>query len=251
MSSITLAPAKRITFKEFDGTTAYRAQLAKRLQNRELARQMDVVAGLLSYGYPQAEVQSIVGAPQKTVSCMARAIELPIHRAGRRPSDMGKIFSNPGRHLRMSIFLNMIESLVPDIRKGGTVTGEALLAATRHADTVCGGAGDDEIGVRYCVPAIHQLAEGNLYLKTCKTCCVRTLRSRTTLKVNGHHVMGGECPYCLYRNGLLAKARKRQAETRVHQVAVELPEASFDEAVFGPAQTSETSDSALRSLLTA
>lgn len=251
MSTITLAPAKRITVKSFDGTAAYRAQLAKRVQSRELARQMDVVAGLLTYGYPQAEVQSIVGAPQKVVSCIARDIELPIHRAGRRPSDMGKIFSNPGRHLRMSIFLQMIEAFVPDIRRGGTVTGEALLAATRHADSVCGGAGDDEIGVRYCVPAIHQLAEGNLYLKTCKTCSVRTLRSRMTLKVNGQHMMGGECPYCLYRNGLLAKARKRQAETRMEKVAIELPQATFDDAVFGPAQTSETSDSALRSLLTA
>jgi hypothetical protein len=250
-TTIELPPAKRIVCKSFDGTAHYRAQLAKRVQSREIGRQVEVVAGLLDYGYPQAEVQSIVGVPQKVVSSIARDIELPIHRAGRRPSDMGKIFANPARHLRMSIFLQMIEELVPDLRKGGKVTGEALLSASKHVDAVCGGMGDDEMGVRYCVPAIHQLAEGHLFLKTCGCCQVRSLRSRKTLKVNGSAMIGGECPYCMYRNGLAAKARKRMHETRGIAPAFEAPQASFDDAEFGPSQTAESSDAALRSLLSA
>lgn len=248
-STIELLPAKRIVCKSFDGTAHYRAQLSKRVQSREIGRQVEIVAGLLDYGYPQAEVQSIVGVPQKVVSSIARDIELPVHRAGRRPSDMGKIFANPARHLRMTIFLQMIDELVPDLRQGGKVTGGALLTATRHVDAVCGGMGDDEMGVRYYVPVIHQLAEGNLYLRTCGCCQVRSLRSRVTLKVNGSAMLGGECPYCLYRNGLAAKSRKRINETRSAALAVEAVEVSFDDASLGPAQTAQSSDAALRSLL--
>jgi len=254
-ATMELKPAKRIVSKAFDGTAAINALIMKRMSGGDLARALSVAEGLLDYGLPQVDVQDVVGLPQKVIAAAARKTEMVIPRAGRRPNGMGKVFSTPMRHLRMSIFLGMIDNLTPGLRKQQEhVTGEVLLAALRHTDMVCGPMSDEYVGVRYYLTAVHKMSTGDLFLKTCNSCGVRHIRTREGVRLNGAIKLGVDCPYCQYLRYLKAKARKKINETRAaahQQIDVAPGEVSndFDEAGMGTPIRPETGQAAFEALM--
>ena len=234
--TITFKKPRRVVSKAFDGERAVNALLLGRMGSQEVSRAMATAEGLLEFGMAQVDVHYVVGVPEKVVTALARKM-VQIPRAGRRPTGMGRIFSTPVSHLRLSIFLGMIDQFVPKLVKGpsalgdgverpkGTkdqsnrndkrpadevVNGEQLLAALRHTEMVCGPMSEDQVGIRYYLTAIHKLSEGEIFLKACGVCGVRHIRVKPKITESGTVSSVAECPYCQYLNWLGSRDGRRE-----------------------------------------
>lgn len=212
-TTMKLAPARRVVSKAFDGTAAITALIVNRCTGREFARMVMLAEGLLDYDVPQVDIHDVTGIPQKVISALFRMRGHEISRAGRWPTTIDKALTTPMRHMRMSVFLGAIEKLEPELKSGKIVSGEVLLAALRHTSMVCGPAADDDVGSRYHIIAIHQLAAGTLYMKTCPKCRVRSVRTDEDVRINGVLRVGISisCPKCEIDKGRLVAASKRAA----------------------------------------
>lgn len=238
--TICLKRPKRIVSKAFDGEQAVNALLLGRMGSEEVSRAVATAEGLLGFGMAQVDVHYVVGLPEKVVTALSRKM-VQIPRAGRRPTGMGRIFSTPVSHLRLSIFLGMIDQFVPKLVRGPsslgegperskgehdtqnrndrrpadeTVNGEQLLAALRHTEMVCGPMSEDQVGIRYYLTAIHKLSEGEIFLKACGVCGVRHIRVKPKVTETTTVSSVAECPYCQYLNWLGSRDGRRERLAR-------------------------------------
>lgn len=215
MSAVEIAVKRptRIVSKAFDGDAAINALLMRKLNGADFAKMLDLAQGLLSRGVCRSDVQMVCGIPQKIIAAAARHVT-PSQRLGRRPLQIGALFESPDKHLRVSIFLSVIERLIPELPEGkAPLTGEVLLAALEHTEMVCGVLADKQTTSRYYLTCVHKLSQGHVYLKNCGICGVRYLKTRRAVQLHssGTALIGGECPYCKYLNWLKRGARRRKS----------------------------------------
>ena len=250
-----LKPAKRVVSKAFDGGAAINALLMKRMHADDFHRELTIAEGLLSYGLAQVDVQNISGLPHKVIAAAARKTEIETTRAGRRPVGMGRIFATPASHLRLSVFLGLIDRFVPGLKSNSQIVrGEELLAALKETAKICGPLSDRDVGVRYYLTAIHQLGSGVLILRQCGKCPVQYVRTRDSVRANGTVMLGGTCPYCQYLRGLKSKHSRMmtapaQLEDHDAEVDESASEEDFDSATLKAEVSQEGQREALRELL--
>lgn len=249
---VDLKPAKRVVSKAFDGGAAINALLMKRMHADDFHRELTIAEGLLSYGLAQVDVQNISGLPHKVIAAAARKTEIETTRAGRRPVGMGRVFATPASHLRLSVFLGLIDRFVPGLKANTQIVrGEELLAALKETSKICGPLSDRDVGVRYYLTAIHQLGSGELYLHQCGKCPVQYVKTRDSLRSNGSVMTGGACPYCQYLRGLKSKhsrAMPASVDRSFHEDVGHEPD--FDSATLTSEVSREGQHEALRELLT-
>lgn len=248
---VDLKPAKRVVSKAFDGGAAINALLMKRMHANDFHRELTIAEGLLSFGLAQVDVQNISGLPHKVIAAAARKTEIETTRAGRRPVGMGRVFATPASHLRLSVFLGLIDRFVPGLKANTQIVrGEELLAALKETVKICGPLSDRDVGVRYYLTAIHQLGSGDLYLRQCGKCPVQYVKTRESLRSNGTVMTGGTCPYCQYLRGLKSKhSRVMHASTEHVDRDDETQESDFDTATLSSEVSKEGQREALRELL--